>query len=275
MEPESRRKLHRLLEEHNGESNREWEALKKGIVALLLGWGCEVDLLVSDAQHVKKFAFQRSPQAKILEIGAGRRPVTPLALTKKLVVQASYQSRQHADFWVSLSGSNASLSISGAICLKPAPTKQVQFLSLGVEPIIAETGHNILVDEINRFFAASTFGIVEDVDGLGACRRKRSLDGYGANRPGTGMKKGVEKWPMFFMKIEIGPSKLKLKVDEDDILGNQSNLNETLNLLRVMVGQFLKEYCFEPKHTPVIRDPTTRTNQSINGQLRIADIEIE
>ncbi|KAJ4347582.1 DNA mismatch repair protein [Ascochyta clinopodiicola] len=110
--------------------------------------------------------------------------------------------------WVPASASTAVLSIKGAISLEPSPSKHVQFMSFGLRPLFSNNGHNELYDQVNRLFALSSFGILEDdadIDDQEKLRRQSDRrfknDGY-TNRQ-LKARKGVDRYPMFHLQISV------------------------------------------------------------------------
>ena len=80
-----------------------------------------------------------------------------------------------------VAASTLEVSIKGFICLDPAPTRQCQFISLGIHPL---EGYSELYEAINRVFANSSFGAVDErqIDEAQNDRRKSDRrfkkDGY-------------------------------------------------------------------------------------------------
>lgn len=248
-----RRKSQYLAAINNGDRSKEWEALKKAIVGLLLAWGLEVEVVVRDVEHDRKMVFRCPNHFQPVKNRSDTRSSTSatlISLTQSLFIQASYLPVQSRKSWVSISGSNSSLSINGAISLEPTPTKQFQFMSLGIEPSFADAGNNVLFDEVNRLFSASTFGIVGD-DGYEIDERpqeKHPKDPSHRNENYTRMqlklqKKGVDRWPMFFLKINIGP-RAHHNMEGDSSFVKDGDMKAILELLQILVQRFLEEYSF-------------------------------
>ncbi len=152
--------------------------------------------------------------------------------------------------WVPASAHTTSLSVKGAISLQPAPSKDIQFISLGVQPLRTDSGHNELFDHVNRLFALSDFGSVEDddVDELETARRQADKrfksTGY-TNRQLKG-RKGVDRHPMFCLKITFKGS-LDIHASEGQLLESDANLQTVLEVMSAMVRQWLSIHHFRPK----------------------------
>ncbi|KAI9793536.1 MAG: DNA mismatch repair protein [Peltula sp. TS41687] len=275
-----RRKSEYLAGISNGDRSKEWEALKKAIVGLLLAWGGEIEVVVRDVEHDRKVVFRRPNHFQSSNSGSDTRSSISTALVslaQSLFFQASYLSAQSFKSWVSISGSNSVRAINGAISLEPAPTKQFQFMSLGIEPIFAEAGNNVLFDEVNGLFSASTFGVLEDddceVDKRAQEKRSKDTPDHNQNYTGKQLKlqrKGVDKWPMFFLRID-SVSKARHHIERDDILVKDGDLKAILDLLQVLIQRFLEEYGFTVRtrrHCKVIKP-----NDSLQGSRPLLDFQ--
>ena len=147
-----------------------------------------------------------------------------------------------------------SITVRGAFSLQPAPNKSAQFISLGFRPLDPELGHNTLYEETNRLFMQSSFGAQEeilDTDGKKRSRDRRfKQDGF-TNRQLRGRGKGVDRWPMFYIRIDIGENDTKR-------LEREATLNNVVKVLGAMVHQFLKDHHFRPHNvTKAIRSSST------------------
>ncbi|RPB14618.1 hypothetical protein P167DRAFT_604057 [Morchella conica CCBAS932] len=110
---------------------------------------------------------------------------------------------------------------------KGAGSRELQFVAVNGHPLVGATA---LHAEVNRVFAASSFG-AED-EGGGGTRRK-----------------GVEKWPMFVLDVECAAGA--------DVLGGEGGtegkgglegglLGAVVALLGRLVGEFLRAHHFSP-----------------------------
>lgn len=245
-----------MVLEGKAEHERLWEGLKKAITGLLLGWTnpALVKLQDSDKSRMLTMNGQRfnTPIPMDCEGKLGERK-SPSELRSLLntLTQASYISPDDWSSWVPASASTTSISIRGAISLNPAPTKRVQFLSLGIRPISTDAGNNVFYDEINRIFKLSSFGSVEDASDVDETEKERrkfdnrfKSNGF-TNRQIRGGRKGVDRWPMFSLQISIKDSS-PITMSEDAILENESKLQWVVEVLSAMVTQWLSIHHFRP-----------------------------
>ncbi|KAH0551474.1 hypothetical protein GP486_007311, partial [Trichoglossum hirsutum] len=277
-----------LASAEQGSGEGEWEELKRDIVGVLLAEGRELTVVVRDAEKNKKFMIRppsSSARAVSLETRdfceiRAKKPPFDLPLTKSILSQASYIQRGIPDSWVPLSASTPYLSIHGAISLDPAPTKRVQFIAIGVNPVRIEGGNNVLFEEVNRLFAASGFGTVEDESDLDENEKERRLrdkryksDGY-TNKQLKGGRKGVDRWPMFFLRIDFERQRgTHPEFGEYELMRDDSDLKSILELLGVATREFLMQNHFRPR-TRRARPFTNSSMQSDEGFGRTEDEKI-
>ncbi|KAI9793821.1 MAG: DNA mismatch repair protein [Candelina submexicana] len=276
------------------ESEKEWDLLKRGVVGLLLGWGKSVEVIVRDASRNKKFAIAGQGTKFTLmaesEQGKHGRPVMPIFLksVRSILSRAGYISPESWDSWISSSARSSLVKVQGAISLDPAPTKRIQFISCGICPMTVEGGNNELYDEVNRIFAASSFGVVEeDAEVPGFDRQQSSRETPADSRGYTqkqlkGGRKGVDRWPMFFLSIDLMSTKSRMQMSEEHILENENLLGAILKVLGALVTAFLKEHHFRPRlhgarHPAVeaIHDLklTEATNGAVSRQQSVREIQ--
>ena len=240
-----------LGDENRKGDEKQLEALKKHIVGLLLAWDNPVSVTLKSSEGNKKTSIrikETTPDREQQEISLRTHNVS---IVCNILSQAKYIEPSDRDAWVKTSARTSSLIIKGAISLRPAPSKHVQFMSLGILPINAETNSNLLFDEVNRLFAASSFGEREDVsDTEEAGQTKKSKDrrfkqeGY-TNRQLRGGGKGVDRWPMFYIRIERQQVPL---IDQNGVDGlEEGTLSKIFRVLGAMIIGFLEENHFRPR----------------------------
>ncbi|KAI9778786.1 MAG: DNA mismatch repair protein [Geoglossum umbratile] len=242
-----------------GDYESEWEELKRGIVGLLLGEGRGLSVVVRDTEKDRKFSI-RPPSSGVpsgdrnfCELRSNT-PMSDLPLTRSILSQASYVPQGSWDSWVPLSATTPYLSIHGSISLNPSPTKRVQFISLGIHPVGLESGNNMLYEEVNRLFAASDFGVIDDdldIDESEKERRQKDRryksDGY-TNKQLRGGHKGVDRWPMFSLRVNLeGQGGARLRLGEEELMRSDSDLRSVLELLGVVTTEFLTANHFRPR----------------------------
>jgi DNA mismatch repair protein MLH3 len=235
---------------------REWEELRKGIAALLLAWPKPVAITVNDVSTRRVLRIRKDPNmsdAKKMEDDSALR-----SHVCHILLQASYISSPEKSSWATASARTSKLNIMGVISLDPAPTRNIQFISLGVHPLENLDRHNAIYEEINRLFASSTFGNQDDLPDLDDAERKRRLedrryksDGF-TNKELKGSGKGVDRWPMFYIRIEHYAQPTGL-LETEDLMDHQKSLNSIIKLIQTLIMEFLRTHHFSPKPTRSVK----------------------
>lgn len=226
---------------------KEWEELKRLVIALLLCWPKDVTVDIRDIGADQKLFLRSSKVSDQSEVSRAC----------SILLQASYISGHEKDSWVSVGARTPNMEVTGAISLEPNPTKHVQFLSVGIHPLSTFDGQSILHDEINQWFLNSAFGNeanIKNIDDSERVRRAQDKryrsDGY-TSKDLKGGRKGVERWPMFYLNVRMKQQNTTLgsrPLDVDNILDNQGNtLTSVLELLQTMISEFLTRHHFCPK----------------------------
>lgn len=232
---------HRALQAEKSSFSREWDWLLLDLVALLLARPDSACVSIRDASN---------RQTTILKTGS--QPRSWLADGCRLLHQASLCGSPDSSNWIAIGASSPTLSIAGYVCREPVATKRVQFISLGIEPLSNEYRCNILYEEVNKVFADSSFGVIEDDSGSDDTPRK--LDGF-TNKQ-LKARKGVDRWPMFFLKMSPTSPTLQRLVQIDDMLdGHQPNLALITDLLKAMFYEFLKKNHCRPRKVHLSTKP--------------------
>lgn len=246
--------------EKQGAMGKEWESLKSNLVLLLLAWPKKVALSLRSLSTNQKMII-RGPS----EHG----PDTDIHRVCRMLSQSSLITHDERDSWVPVGASTSSLKVSGTISLIPSPTKAVQFLSFDIQPLVALEGQSILHDEINRLFLNSAFGNEEESEELDEAEVSQRAkdgrykgDGY-TNKELKGGKKGVDRWPMFYINIQRANSlTFSKELDIDDILDDKVNsLKVVIDLLQAMIFEFLTRHHFRPKAPRGDRSKNTQGGQ--------------
>ncbi|CZT44896.1 related to dna mismatch repair homologue (hpms2) [Rhynchosporium secalis] len=234
-----------VAEKERGNS-KDWEVLKRDVIALLLPWNNMVAIALRDSQSAQKMNI-RPPS---MPFQSGKLSVSSVC---SILHQASFIDYREKISWISVNASTPSLEVSGAISLVPIATKNVQFMSIGIQPLNPTHRKSIFQDEINRLFTNSAFGIEEqpeEIDNTKLDRRAKygryKGEGY-TGKELKAVKKGVDRWPMFFIKIQssdLGKAKLEA---EDAMDENSQDLLRIMEVLRAMILEFLTKNHFRPK----------------------------
>lgn len=226
---------HRALQAEKSTFSRDWDRLLLDVVALLIAWPGSVAVSIRDASSRQTLTLKTNSQPNLWVNDSCR-----------LLHQASLSGSPDASDWVIIGASSPTLSVSGYVCRVPVATKRAQFISLGIEPLSNEFRCNVLYEEVNRVFADSSFGTVEDESDSDEIPRKAKPEGF-TNKE-LKVRKGVDRWPMFFLKMSPTSPPTQRPLEVDDILDDrQLNLALVTDLLKAMFYEFLKKNHCRPK----------------------------
>ena len=236
------------------EHRRLREVLKRDVVGLLLSWQGPISLKIRDADNKLILNLNTSNATESGNGGntsAAKPRTAHLSMLLHTLTQANYIGVDEWSSWVPASASTATLSVRGAISLEPTPIKRVQFISFGLRPLSSDGGHNELYDQVNRLFALSSFGTIEDdadVDEQEMLRRQSDRrfksDGY-TNRQ-LKARKGVDRYPMFHLQILL-KNRRASDLLEDSFIEDETNLQAVVDVLSAMITQWLLVHHFRPK----------------------------
>ncbi|XP_014560878.1 hypothetical protein COCVIDRAFT_34218 [Bipolaris victoriae FI3] len=240
------------------------EGLKHDIAGLLLGWQGTASVRVRDGDN--KPILNLNTSARTYQ-NIGKARSAQLSSLLNILTQANYIDIDEWSSWVPASASTSTVSVKGAISLDPAPSKHVQFISLGIRPLYSDSGHNELFDHVNRLFALSSFGTVEEeavVDAYEKMRRQSDKrfkkDGY-TNRQ-LKIRKDVDRYPMFHLRISLAEAN-GVAMSEDQVIEDEANLQSIMDVLEAMITQWLVVHHFRPHQSRKRRDaPDTASSLS-------------
>jgi DNA mismatch repair protein MLH3 len=237
--------------------DKEFEDLKRKIVTLLLAWSRPVKVALSDTDKKKKCLLrlnQESLSRDEWDSSTNGEAKLPFRLNCicPLLAQAGYISHSSFASWLTASARTSTTCIRAAISLEPAPTKQVQFISFGIRPVDPARGRQVLFNEVNHMFAMSSFGVVENEIDISEDENSRRQNDRQCNsdehttRQLGGVGKGVDRWPMFYIRIDSGSG--HHLSDEDQVHDKAAQvLQKVLQLLKTLIYQFLEEHHFRPQ----------------------------
>ncbi|KAF8544187.1 hypothetical protein BDD12DRAFT_772791 [Trichophaea hybrida] len=204
---------------------REWREILKIIAGLLMsGRGKDVGAVVRDENGARRLTIKA-------QNGERREPWD---LT---VLRQGFGSDVVGDIgtWESVKARQNGVRIEGWICSKGSGSKSVQFLCVNGFPLAS--GETELHREVNRIFANSGFGVVEEVDGRGIPKK-------------GGTRKGVDRRGMYVLRIECRGSDLSVIGGEGGTEGKAGvvgdNLKSVIELLQKLVYEFLKTHHYKP-----------------------------
>ena len=248
----------------NGDNEKEIQLLNRQIVGLILAWHRPISVSLKNVDSSGKLqirANEKLPNRKPEKEQSS--PLFDLSFICSVLFQAGYIDPSGWEDWIKTSARTPSVMIKGAISLRPAPSKHVQFISLGMHPVNLQSSNNVLYDEINRLFSTSSFGTQEEGSDIeDAVKSKRSndrrfkTDGF-TNKQLKGGGKGVDRWPMFYIRLELmGDAKSVVRDDLDRL--REGTLSIVLNVLSAMVTSFLEENHLRPR----TRQPRLQRHES-------------
>ncbi|KAL9008755.1 MAG: hypothetical protein Q9173_006152 [Seirophora scorigena] len=264
---------HRGLEvSDHREHLRRWESMRKGLVGLILASNSPVDLSFTDVVASRKISVKpRSADRKGATDEHRAEKNFDLGYICSVLSQAGHIEPDTWATWIRTSARTPFISIRGAFSLHPVESKGTQFISLGIRHIGAGFGANILYDEVNRHFALSDFGKPEVSSDKQVARKSESKDrrykkdGH-TNRQLRGTGKGIDKWPMFVIRIDLQEA-LSRRFAGGDGTEDQNVLSNIVKVLGAMVTSFLSDYHFRPRKSRERRRPV---NTNPLGPLSVA-----
>ncbi|KAL8377329.1 hypothetical protein RB595_008154 [Gaeumannomyces hyphopodioides] len=238
----------RALDAERSGASRDWDQLVRMVVVLLLAFPSEVSV-----------TLRESSSARLVKLSAGNHEIAPKA--SHLLSRALLWDHPGPACWVPLGASSSDITVDGCISLVPAATKRLQFISFGIEPLPEDLGSNILLGEVNKVFANSKFGVVEDGSSHGS--------GYptpvGMEKDYTTselrVKKGIDRWPVFYIRISLSAHATNRAMHPDDFLDERcDSLRIIADLLRAISYTFLKKYHFSPERVNLASQRKSRTS---------------
>ncbi|KAF5719831.1 DNA mismatch repair MLH3 [Fusarium globosum] len=209
--------------------DKEWSRLVRAVVALLLAWPFGVSVSLKNTGTQRELRLRSADKADIM------------SRTSRLLTQAGLADSDDADTWVPISASCGPISVKGAISTNPVATRRSQFISLGIQPVSNEFGTDVLYEEINKTFGNSSFGVIDGAeDHNGNSPKLEEFTGKGLK-----IRKGIERWPMFYLKIST--TGLDGLGNPDRLDSQGQTLSAIIDLLKATCYGFLKKHHFRPQ----------------------------
>jgi DNA mismatch repair protein MLH3 len=258
----------RAIELERGGSQRDFEQLIHRIVALLLPWPGEVSVSLQDA-HAHRSVHLRTSGA----LDWTRADINTVLLSRStaLLSQASMVDDGEMKQWVPVGVAAPGISIKGCMSLHPVATKRVQFIALGVQPLFNDLYAHTFYEDVNTVFENSSFGVIEEatLDDEGRPTKTQGFTGKEL-KP----KRGVDRWPMFFLRITLSNGSEGTEVDQ--LLQQRNGVVSVIaDLLQMMAYEFLKKHHFRPKPVAAVekikkeaRLSSTKTDQSVVSRTK-------
>lgn len=230
------------------ELEREWNYLKYMLVSLVLANGQLSKLVLSDVAREKRITIcpdnpprGASLNPSALEMDLGR--------IGSILSQFGMLDSRNMESWRVISASIPQLKIHAAISTVPSPSKRIQFISLGKDPMLSQSSSNVLFNEVNRLISMSDFGNTRSASDIATSIHSAPVTGRSeslSSMVSRNSAKLVNKWPMFYIRIET--ESLQHLEDSDDLSpATEKPLQEILDVLEAMILEFLKQQNMRPR----------------------------
>ncbi|KAJ5339264.1 hypothetical protein N7452_005992 [Penicillium brevicompactum] len=253
--------------QRTGEIEREWDNLRYALVSLLLANHQISRLVLLDAEKSKRMSIRPSISSSSASFSIGENAFS-LRRIGSILIQSGLLTPRSWEHWHELSASVPDLTVQAAISLQASPTRKMQFITLGKEPLPSRNGSNILYNEINRLFSLSDFGNFDVLPSHAFPGPTRLVDQTEAQSNGTtkSWTKPINKWPMFFIRIEtnavlgLGDNDGREHFPESD-----KSIQRIVDVLGAMIHEFLKQHSMRP-HSGKRQNPSSDRSQSIRSR---------
>ncbi|KAK8025965.1 hpms2-like DNA mismatch repair protein [Apiospora arundinis] len=246
----------RAIAAEKGLHSRDLDRLRYVLASLALPWPGPVTISAHDSsrQHGTSIRTNGMLLHDVSDRGSRSHLVSHIS---RVLYTAGLSEEVSPESWVALKA-----SASG-----------IQFISVGVEPVLSEHNSTVLHDEINKVFSNSSFGDQEDVINLSDTEQDRrskdrrfKTDGY-TNRE-LKARRGVDRWPMFYIMIRPGTSVSPIQ-DVESFLGEgRQDLETAIDIVRAVITEFLRKHHFRPTRVKPLQANVAGLCQS--GKARVS-----
>lgn len=238
-----------LVFERSDELDREWDNLRYSLASLMMANPLLSKIVLSDAERGKRVSIRLN---RFIQDGhADASNTVDLSRIGSILAQSGMTNSRNMDSWHVISAKVPDLTICAAISIVPSPSKRLQFISLGNDPVLSN-GANLLFNEVNRLISLSDFGSSGNISrsttatcpspALGNSEAPSSISGKTWARP-------VNKWPMFYIRIDTSTT-LPLGDDGDEVPpSSDKSFQRVTDLLEAMILEFLKQQNMRPRIT--------------------------
>ncbi|KAG9594716.1 hypothetical protein KCU77_g4549, partial [Aureobasidium melanogenum] len=260
-----------IVAEEGAEAERQWQALKIGVVGFLLPWNRRVALKITDSENPAR-TFSLNTGAQFIPNALSERNLNTLnkkmsgldqGTVLSILSQSGIISTDSKGSWVPVSASTSSVTVKGLISLEPAPSRIAQFMSIDIMPCLDENRHNELYETVNRLFSQSNFGYIDEDTDFDEAEMKRRQhdrryknDGI-TNKQLQGSRKGVDRWPRFYFRIDLKHNEIPQHVDKL----SDMHLKSIVGVLQSLTLHWLEANNFRPKKSQRKRKQTTDDNE--------------
>ncbi|KAL7808297.1 hypothetical protein V8C44DRAFT_335968 [Trichoderma aethiopicum] len=204
--------------------DKEWGRLVHDVVGLLVAWPSGVAVSLREAKGQRELRLKPPDNADMV------------SRALRLFTQASLADSGDVDSFVPVSATAGHVTIKGCISLQPVATRRSQFVSVGILPVSNEYGSNVLYEEVNKMFKASSFGL----------EHQESMSGDETGPNAQKKSKGADRWPMFYLRITLKGAEDVFDVD-DVSRHSQGDLERIIGVLRAVIYSFLKKHHLRPQ----------------------------
>lgn len=246
-----------IIDEGGLETERQWQALKVRLVSLLLPWNRRVALKVTDSENpAKTFCINTGAQFRPNVLSERNLNTLNKKISEfdqntvlSILCQSGIVSTDIKESWIPVSASTSAVTVKGLISLEPAPSRAAQFMSIGISPCLDENRHNELYETVNKLFNQSSFGCIDDDSEPDEAEMRRRQHDRRYKRDGPtnkelqGGKKRVDRWPRFYLRIDLKTE------NSTQLVGDLSDmhLRSIINVLESLTIHWLEANNFRPK----------------------------
>jgi DNA mismatch repair protein MLH3 len=213
------------------ETERAFDRVKKMLIGYLLACPRAVE-----ARFTLKGEKQHSLRCRSSQLTGA-----PFSLesTVSILFQSKFLGSPDTRQWRSASVRTSHFSIHAAISTEPSPSKAAQFISVGQVPIWRSKGASSLFETIDRLFEASTFGALGDERSVSG-NRSRRREGDQTILEASKFVKGVDRWPMFYVRIDSKLEQISWLMGQDEPSADAIPVTDHLTkALESLISHFL------------------------------------
>lgn len=247
------------------EHERDWDALINSIVGILLAWRHVVAVSLINRETETKLLLGKRADISKSSRSSNCNHLQPAVWSPEfssiLLNQLLHRSNKRSCSWSLVSASNTYTKVRGLLSNVPAAHRKIQYISVGIRPLLPDSMGCKIYEEVNRLFADSIFGdkaidVVVDKGELERRSRDRRFkqDGFTRKQHAT-VSKGVNRWPMFSLRIEPCSNHERYHTPFHD-----DHLPATMTMLKAMITQWLIEHRF--KKQPVHKEQQASTSKT-------------
>ncbi|GKZ49271.1 DNA mismatch repair protein [Aspergillus brasiliensis] len=252
------------------ELERQWDELRHLLVSFMVANDKMAKLVVVDAHREKKITVR--PQKLARQDGGD----LDLQRLRSILAQSGLVEAQNTGVWDTVSASVSDFTIHAAVSLTPSPTKKVQFVSLGTNPVFARNNANLIYAEVNRSFALSDFGSMRNRSSSVEAPDRAADSHLMHSKPAS---KAVNKWPMFYIRID-SCNEWSIDDDTQELPESDKSLQRILDVLSTMINEFLRQSSLRPhtgkrKRGTVNVPPATTRPSSAKAERSVVSIAEE